>query len=43
MTLSKETEKMIDEIADLYGMTRSAALNMVIVVFHNFHIRKDSR
>lgn len=41
VTLSKETERMLDEIAELYGMTRSAALNMIVVVFHNFHLRKE--
>lgn len=41
LTLSKETEKYLDEIADLYGMTRNAALQMSIIVFHNFHLRKE--
>ena len=41
ITLSKETERILDEIADLYGMTRNAALQMMIIVFHNFHQRKE--
>lgn len=40
-TLSKETKKMLGDIADAYGMTESAAINMIIVVFHNFHLRKE--
>lgn len=33
-TLSKETKKMLKDIADTFGMTESAAINMMIVVFH---------
>ena len=41
LTLSKETERILDEVAELYGMTRSSALQMMIIVFHNFHQRKE--
>lgn len=40
VTLSKTTEKMLDEIADTYGMTKSAALQMMIVVFHKERMNK---
>lgn len=39
-TLSNETKKMLIEIADTFGMTESAAINMMIVVFHRERIRK---
>lgn len=34
VTLSKTTAKMLKEIADTFGMTQSAAMQMLIVVFH---------
>lgn len=37
VTLSKKTVDIVDEVASLYGMTRNAAIQMMIVVFHNFH------
>lgn len=40
-TLSKETKRMLSEIATLYGMSESNAMNMIIVVFHNSTFRKD--
>lgn len=39
-TLSKETKKMLAEIADTFGMNESAAINMMIVVFHREKIRR---
>lgn len=39
-TLSKETKKMLGEIADTFGMSESAAINMLIVVFHNERMKR---
>lgn len=34
VTLSKKTAEMLKDIADTFGMTKSAAMQMCIVVFH---------
>lgn len=34
LTLSKKTAEMLKEIAETFGMTQSAAMQMMIVVFH---------
>lgn len=34
-TLSKTTKKMLSDIADLYGMTESAVINMLVVSHYN--------
>ena len=34
VTLSKETAKIVDEVATTYGLTKSSAIAMMIVVFH---------
>lgn len=39
-TLSKETKKMLSEIAETYGMSESAAINMLIVVFHTERLKR---
>lgn len=39
-TLSRETKKMLSEIAETFGMTESAAINMLIVVFHKERMSK---
>lgn len=39
-TLSKETKKMLSEIASTFGMSESAAINMMIVVFHKERMSK---
>lgn len=41
VTLSKETDKMLNEIADMFSMNKSAAMNMCILVFHNSTVRKE--
>ena len=40
LTLSKKAKEMLQAIANTYGMTESAVMQMLIVVFHNERMNK---
>lgn len=40
ITLTDKSEKMLNEIADVFGMNKSQVLSMMIVVFHKERMNK---